>query len=272
MTSHVIEIPKLGLGTFGRTGDAGVTALLKALEVGYRHIDTAQSYGTEASVGEAVRRSGIPRSEVFITTKVADTRLKKSQFMDGVKRSLETIGLGPVDLLLIHWPSKGDAVPFEDYMLDLAEAQRRGLTRLIGVSNFPIALVERTERLLGPGAITTNQVEIHPYMQAPKLAAYARSKGLTLTAYQPLCRGAVASDLVLRHVGEKYGVTASAVSLAFLMAVGHVVIPASSSEANLRANWQARDIMLDAGDLQVIRSLHCGDRLVNPDKSPVWDD
>jgi 2,5-diketo-D-gluconate reductase B len=268
----MIEIPKLGLGTFGRTGDAGVAAILKALEVGYRHIDTAQSYGTEASVGEAIRRSGVPRSEVFVATKVADTRLDRSQFMDSVERSLEILGLGPVDLLLIHWPSKGDAVPFEDYMLELAEAQRRGHTRLIGVSNYTIPLLERTERLLGPGAIATNQVEIHPYMQAPRLAAHVRSKGLTLTAYQPLCRGAVASDPVLQRIGAKHGVTASAVSLAFLMAMGHVVIPASSSEANLRANWQARDVTLDEDDMRAIQALHRGDRGINPDKSPAWDD
>jgi 2,5-diketo-D-gluconate reductase B len=249
-----------------------MAAILKALEVGYRHIDTAQSYGSEAGVGEAVRRSGVPRSEVFITTKVADTRLDRSRFMDGVERSLETIGLGPVDLLLIHWPSKGDAVPFEDYMLALAEAQRRGHTRLIGVSNFPIALLERTERLLGRGAIATDQVEIHPYMQAPKLVAHAQSKGLTLTAYQPHCRGAVASDPVLQRIDEKHGVTASAVSLAFLMAVGHVVIPPSTSEANLRTNWQARDVTLDGEDMEAIRVLHRGDRRIDPDKSPAWDD
>lgn len=247
-------------------------AVLKGLEIGFRHIDTAQSYDTEANVGEAVRRSGVPRSEVFITTKVADTQLDRSRFMDSVERSLETIGLGSVDLLLIHWPSKNDVVPFEDYMLALAEAQRRGHTRLIGVSNFPIALLERTERLLGPGAIATNQVEIHPYMQAPKLAAHARKKGLTLTAYQPLCRGSVASDPVLRRIGGEHGVTASAATLAFLMAEGHVVIPASASEANLRANWQARAITLGSADRQVIRALHCGERHINPEKSPAWDD
>jgi 2,5-diketo-D-gluconate reductase B len=268
----MLEIPKIGLGTFGRTGEAGMAAILKALEVGYRHIDTAQSYDTEAGVGEAVRRSGLPRSELFITTKVADTRLDKTQFMDSVERSLETIGLGPVDLLLIHWPSKGDAVPFEDYMLALAEAQRRGHTRLIGVSNFPIAHLERTERLLGAGAIATDQVEIHPYLQAPKLAAYARSKGLTLTAYLPLCRGAVASDPVLERIGEKHGVPASAVGLAFLMAQGHAVIPASASERNLQANLQARDVTLDGEDMETIRSLNRGERVIDPDKAPAWDD
>ncbi|WP_201837693.1 aldo/keto reductase [Microvirga zambiensis] len=268
----MVEIPKLGLGTYGRTGENGMLAILKALEVGYRHIDTAQSYDTEASVGDAVRRSGLPRSEVFITTKVADTQLDKSRFMDSVEHSLETIGVGPVDLLLIHWPSKNDAIPFEDYMLALAEAQRRGHTRLIGVSNFPGVLLERTERLLGPGVIATNQVEIHPYMQAPKLTAYARSKDLTLTAYQPLCRGAVASDPVLRRIADKHGVSASAAALAFLVAEGHLVIPASASEANLRANWQARDVILDAEDMQAIRALHRGERSINPEKAPIWDD
>ena len=266
------EIPKLGLGTSGRTGKEGMAAILTALEVGYRHVDTAQSYGSEAGVGEAVRRSGVPRSDVFITTKVADTKLDRSQFMDSVERSLETIGLGPVDLLLIHWPVKESVVPFEDYMLALAEAQARGHTRLIGVSNFPIALLERTEGLLGSGAIATNQVEIQPYMQAPKLAAYARSKGLTLTAYQPLARGAVASDPVLQRIGEAHGVTASAVSLAFLMAVGHIVIPASTSEANLRANLKARDVTLDSAEMQTIQALHRGQRRINPEKSPAWDD
>jgi 2,5-diketo-D-gluconate reductase B len=268
----MVEIPKLGLGTYGRNGEAGMAAILKALEIGYRHLDTAQSYGTEAGLGEAVRRSGLARHEVFVTTKVADTRLDKAQFMASVERSLETIGLGPVDLLLIHWPSKNDAVPFEDYMLGLAEAQRRGNTRLIGVSNFPAALLERTERLLGPGAIVTDQVEIHPYLQAPTLAANARRKGLTLTAYQPLCRGAVAHDPVLRRIGEKHGVTASAAALAFLMAEGHVVIPASSSEANLRTNWQARDVRLDDDDIRAIRVLDRRERSINPEKSPAWDD
>jgi 2,5-diketo-D-gluconate reductase B len=265
-------VPRIGLGTFGRTGDAGIGAMLTALEVGYRHIDTAQSYGTEAGVGEAVRRSGLPRSEVFITTKVADTQLDRSRFMDSVERSLETIGLGPVDLLLVHWPVKDDVVPLEDYLLALAEAQSRGHARLIGVSNFPIALLERTDRVLGAGAIATNQVEIHPHMQAPKLAAYARDRGLTLTAYRPLGAGAVVSDPVLARIGEKHGVSSGAISLAFLLASGHGVIPASSSETNLRANLRATDVTLDDDDMQAIRALHRGERHIDPAKSPAWDD
>jgi 2,5-diketo-D-gluconate reductase B len=266
------SIPKLGLGTFGRVGDGGVAALLKAIEIGYRHLDTAQSYNTEDSVGAAVRRSGLPRGDFFITTKVADTRLDKAQFMPSVRASLDTIGVDQVDLLLIHWPSHRDAVPFEEYMTALAEAQQKGYARLIGVSNFPISRLQQTEALLGKGAIVTNQVEIHPYLQAPKLAAYAHSNGLTLTAYQPLAKGEILRDPVLERIAASHGVSVSAVALAFLMAEGHVVIPASGSEANLRANHAALGVSLHEDDMTAIRGLNRGHRRINPDKSPRWDD
>lgn len=265
-------IPQLGLGTFGRTGDAGVAALLTAIEIGYRHIDTAQSYDTERQVGEAVRRSGLPRSDVFITTKVADTRLDEAQFMPSVRRSLDEIGVDQVDLLLIHWPSQHDQVPFEEYMLGLIEARAKGYARLIGVSNFPIAHLERTHALLGGDAIATDQVEIHPYLQAPKLRDYAKARGLVLTAYQPLAKGEVRDDPVLTRIGDEHGVTTSAITLAFLMQEGHVVIPASSSETNLRTNFAARDVRLNEAEMQAIRALDRGYRRIDPAKSPRWDD
>lgn len=266
------SIPQLGLGTYGRTGEAGMAAILTALELGYRHLDTAQSYDTEAQVGAAMRRSGLPRAEVFVTTKVADTNLARDRFAASVARSLEAIGVEQVDLLLIHWPSQDDAVPFEDYMLALAEAQQRGEARLIGVSNFPIAHLERAAALLGADAISTDQVEIHPYLQTPKLRDYARRRGLRLTAYQPLVKGKVASDPTLIEIGEAHGASAAAVALAFLMAEGHVVIPASSSEANLRANLAAADIRLSEAEIERIRALDRGRRMIDPAKSPRWDD
>ena len=118
----------------------------------------------------------------------------------------------------------------------------RGHARLIGVSNFPIADLERTFALLGDGAIATDQIEIHPYLQIPRLRDFARQRGLPLTAYQPLVKGEVSRDPVLARIGERHGVGAAAVGLAFLMAEGHIVIPASSSEANLRANFKALDV------------------------------
>ena len=265
-------IPILGLGTYGRREDAGVEAMSKAIEIGYRHIDTAQTYDTEANVGEAVRRSGLPRENFFITTKVANFNLSRDLFRPSVEKSVETIGLGPVDLLLIHWPSHKDEVPFEHYIKALAEAQQRGLARLIGVSNFTIAHLNRAVSLLGPGAIATNQVEIHPYLQAPKLCAHARQLGIVQTAYQPLAQGRVSHDPVFEKIAARHGVAASAAALAFLMAEGHIVIPASSNEGHLRDNFRATEVNLSAEEMSEIRTLERGLRVINPSMSPVWDD
>lgn len=270
--TYASPIPQLGLGTFGRTGETGIAAILTAIEIGYRHIDTAQSYDTESTVGAAIRRSGLPRGDFFVTTKVADTNLDRASFMPSVEKSLETLDMDRVDLLLIHWPSQHDQVPFEDYMLALAEGKAKGFTKHIGVSNFPIADLERTRALLGDDAIATDQVEIHPYLQTPKLRAYARSRGLTLTAYQPLNKGRVNDDPVLTAIGKAHGVSGAAVALAFLMAEGHVVIPASSSRANLEANFAALKVRLTDAERDRIRALDRGDRRINPAKSPRWDD
>ena len=265
-------IPKLGLGTFGRTGEDGLRALLDALEVGYRHIDTAQSYGTEDNVGRAVARSGLARDDVFITTKVADTNLKKADVLPSVERSIETLAVEHIDLLLIHWPSARHEVPFEDYMLALAEARERKWARHIGVSNFPIALLDRAGRLLGPGALSTDQVELHPYLQSPKLRDHARQAGLPLTAYMPLAKGRVGDDPLLERIAERHGVSAAAISLAFLMQEGHIVIPASSNRRRLEENFAAKDVRLSEADVDAIRGLDRAERLINPDKAPTWDD
>ena len=272
MTSKLNSIPVIGLGTFGRTGDAGVESILAAFEIGYRHIDTAQSYDSEKPVGKAFRRSGLSREQVFITTKVADTKLDKASFMPSVEASLDALGLDYVDLLLIHWPSQNNAVPFEDYMTELRRMQELGHTRFIGVSNFPIELLEQTRSLLGEGAIATNQVEIHPYLQAPRLSNYARLIGLPLTAYQPLAQGDVRSDPLLLEIAERHGVTPAAIALAFLMAEGHAVIPASSNPINLRENMRSIDVRLSDDEMAQIRSLNRGERRINPAKSPRWDD
>lgn len=265
-------IPPLGLGTFGRTGDAGIAAIELALEIGYRHLDTAQSYDTEKTVGEAVRRAGLDRNEVFITTKVADTKLAPADFLPSIRQSLDTIGVDQVDLLLIHWPVPEEVVPFESYMRGLKQAQDEGYARLIGVSNFTIEHLERAAKLLGPDALTTNQVEIHPWLQVPKLRDYAAALGLQLTAYQPLVKGQVADDPVLKTIAGELGISPAAVALAFLMAEGHVVIPASSSRGNLEANFSATGVTLTAGQMDTIRRLNRGYRHINPAKSPRWDD
>ncbi len=266
------DIPRIGLGTYGRWGDAGRTAILRGLELGYRHLDTAQSYENEAEVGEAIRASGVPRDDIFVTTKVADTRLARADFLASVEESLERLRLDRVDLLLVHWPSAGDRVPLEDYIGALAEAQSRGWTRFIGVSNFTIGLLERVDQLLGPGALATNQVEIHPYLQVPRMRDHARARGLLLTAYQPLAKGTIGIDPIIRRIAEAHDVAPATISLAFLLAEGHAVIPASSQEGHLRDNLRAGDIRLTAAQIDEIRALDRGERRINPEKSPRWDD
>lgn len=263
-------IPKIGLGTSRLDTPEGSAGMLKALELGYRHIDTAQSYGTEAQVGEAIRRSGVPREEIFVTTKVADHRLAHDAFLKSVPESLKQLGLEQVDLLLVHWPN--DAFPFEGYITALREAQERGWTRLIGVSNFTIAQLEAARTILGDGVLATNQVELHPFLQQPKLRDYARSVGLPLTAYQPIAKSTVTGDATLERIGKAHGVPATSVALAFLVAEGHIAIPASTKEEHLRQNLLAGDLQLTNEEIGTIRTLDRGGRRINPAKAPKWDD
>ena len=263
-------IPPIGLGTSRMDTPEGGAAMIKALELGYRHIDTAQNYGTEPRVGEAIRAAGVPRNEIFVTTKVGDHRLDHDDFLHSVPESLNRLGLEQVDLLLVHWPN--DAFPFEGYITALRESRERGWTRLIGVSNFTIAQLEAARKILGDGVLATNQVELHPFLQQPRLRDYARSVDLPLTAYQPIAKSTVLSDLTLERIGKAHGVPATSISLAFLIAEGHIAIPASTKEEHLRQNLLAADVQLTAEEIGTIRKLDRGGRRINPGKAPKWDD
>lgn len=265
-----MTIPPIGLGTSRLDTPAGSAAMLKAFELGYRHIDTAQNYGTEEQVGEAIRLSGLRREEVFVTTKVGDHRLEHDDFLKSVPESLKRLGLEQVDLLLVHWPN--DAFPFEGYIEALVESQERGWTRLIGVSNFTIAHLEAARKILGDGVLATNQVELHPFLQQPKLRDYAKSVGLPLTAYQPIAKSTVIGDTVLEDIGRAHGVPATSIAIAFLLAEGHIAIPSSTSEEHLRQNLLAANVKLTAEEIGTIRRIDRGGRRINPGKAPRWDD
>jgi 2,5-diketo-D-gluconate reductase B len=271
MTRFINKIPVFGLGTWSRTGEEGTALIKAALALGYRHLDTAQSYDTEASVGRAIKESGVPRAEVFITTKVATVNLARDKFLPSFEGSLRKLRVDQIDLTLIHWPSPVKTVPFEHYIEDLAKAQDRGYTRLIGVSNFPIALLQKAEQILGRGRIVNNQVEVHPYLQNRTLREYCTEVGISVTAYMPLAKGKVASDPVLQRIGRNHGATAAQVALAFLLQEGMIVIPASSRPENLTENLEALDLHLHEEELRQIRALDRGERLVNPPVPPPWD-
>ncbi len=178
-------IPQFGLGTWQRKGPEGRALIAEAIAMGYRHIDTAQSYDTEQHVGAAMRESGLARDAFFVTTKVAAVNLARTHFLPSFAGSLERLGIDQIDLTLIHWPSIDPAVPFDHTIEDLAEAQARGWTKAIGVSNFPIALLKQAEEILGPGRIINNQVEVHPFLQNRKPGPIARRRA---SRSRPICR------------------------------------------------------------------------------------
>ena len=264
-------IPPLGLGTYGRTGPQGVDAISTALEIGYRHLDTAQDYYNEREVGEALRRSGLDRGAVFVTTKIAQRHFGPGELIPSLRRSLDELGMDQVDLTLIHWPSAHEQVPLATYLTQLAEAQALGLTRTIGVSNFTIDLLSRSRAILGDLPIANNQVEVHPYLQNRRLVDFCDSAGIPVTAYQPIAKGTLKGDPVLEPLAAARGCTVEQLAIAFAFARGLAAIPASSQPARLASNFAAQDVALTADDLVTIAAVDRGTRRINPATAPDWD-
>ena len=266
-----MDMPRLGFGTYGRTGPEGVAAILSAIEVGYRHLDTAQTYDTEREVGEAVRRSGLGREEIFVTTKVAEENLGENQVIPSLERSLGALGLDHIDLALIHWPArKGGPAP-EVYLRQILEAKERGLARHIGVSNFTIALIEEARSILGDGAILTNQVELNPWFRNRRLSDHCTSRGIVVTCYEPLARGKVGADPALQRIAARHGATPEQVALAWELAQGFAAIPTSRSPDRIAQNFAAQEITLSSDELAEIDTLDRGIRSIDPDWGADWD-
>ncbi len=264
-------IPQIGFGTWKRSGDDGYREVLTALEVGYRHIDTAEAYGNEEDVGRALATAGLPRGEVFVTTKVAPENLGPGQIRPHVLASLEKLQLAKVDLLLVHWPSINDRFEILDYMAQFAAVQDEGLAMHIGVSNFTKRHLAAAHEVFGARPIVTNQVEIHPLFQNRIIVDHCQALGIPLTAYSPLARGAVNDNAVLQATARQHGATPGQVALAFLMAEGHIVIPTSSNKTRMAENLAAQQVKLTAADISAIREVGADHRLVNGSWAPQWD-
>ncbi|MBL4811322.1 MAG: aldo/keto reductase, partial [Rhodobacteraceae bacterium] len=238
---------------------------------GYRHIDAAEGYKNEEFVGRAIADSGLAREDYFLTTKVAPESFAPGQILSHVTASLEKLQVEQVDLLLLHYPSIGDEYEIEDYMAQFAAVYDAGLARNIGVSNFTIRYIDKALALLGDRKILTNQVEIHPFMQNRTIVDYCAAKGIKMTAFSPLARGAVAGDATLQKIGAAHNATDAQIALAFLMAEGHIVIPSSGTPERIRANLAAQDINLTPANIADIRALERNMRLVNGPWCPAWD-
>ncbi|SMH46404.1 2,5-diketo-D-gluconate reductase A [Rathayibacter oskolensis] len=251
-------IPQLGLGVY-KIGDAeAARTVATALEAGYRHVDTATLYGNERGVGEGIRASGVPREQVFVTTKVWNDDHGFDETLAAFDRSLELLGADYVDLYLVHWP-----IPSRDRYVDTYRALERikqeGRARSIGVSNFA---VEHLERLLGETDVVPaiNQVELHPRLPQDELRAFDAAHGIVTEAWSPLARGRLLEEPVLARIAAKHGVSPAQVVLRWHVQLGVVVIPKSVTPARIAENLDVFGFALDDEDLAGIGALATGER------------
>ncbi|MCW2271882.1 2,5-didehydrogluconate reductase DkgB [Pseudomonas sp. JUb96] len=267
-----MSIPLLGLGTFRLKDQVVIDSVSQALALGYRAIDTAQIYGNEAEVGHAMAASGIPRDQLFLTSKIWTENLGADKLIPSLKDSLNKLRTDYLDLTLIHWPSPQGAVPVAEFMGALEEARAQGLTRQMGVSNFTIDLLRQAIAVVGKEAIATNQIELHPYLQNRTLVEFMHSQGIAVTSYMTLGYGKVLQDPVILEIAGQHNATPAQVTLAWAMQLGYAVIPSSTRRENLAGNLKARELKLNDEDMARIAALDSGLRLTNPESlAPAWD-
>ncbi len=268
--AHGAKIPAIGFGTWQLQGEACEEAVTVALEAGYRHIDTAQAYDNETAVGHGIERAGLPRDEIFVTTKVWLDQMEDGRLQGSVELSLKRLGLDHADLVLIHWPNPD--VPLAETMQALCEVKRFGMAKHIGISNFPVALMREAIEL-ATEPLVTNQVEYHPQLDQSALLAACRSAGMALTAYSPLGRGELLDNPTLQAIAESHGKTVAQVILRWLIQQKDVVaIPRSSEPAHIRSNFEVFDFALSNEEMVRIFGLaEPQGRLIDPDWAPQWD-
>ena len=236
------EVPALGLGTWTLTDDECVRAVRSALDLGYRHIDTAQDYGNEREVGHAIATSAVPREECFVTTKLWPSNYHYHDVIESTRASLDRLGMEYVDLLLMHWPYF--LVPTEETLGAMADLVDEGLVRNVGVSNFSRSQLEKA-RESSREPVLADQVQYHPYRDRSDLLEYCRQEGIMLTAYSPLVHGGVIGDDRLASIGDRYGKTAAQVALRWLIQQEMVAaIPKATSREHLATNIDVFDFSL----------------------------
>jgi 2,5-diketo-D-gluconate reductase A len=252
-------IPQLGFGVFQIDPGETAEAVAEALRVGYRHVDTAEMYGNEEGVGEAIRASGIDRSEVFVTSKLNNSFHEPDAARRAFDETLQALGFDYVDLFLIHWPLPtlydGDYV---STWKALEEFQAEGRSRSIGVSNFQ---VEHLERLAGEADVVpaVNQIELHPYLLNGEVDSYGREHGIATQAWSPIAQGAVVDDPVITEIAERLGRTPAQVVLRWHIERGNIVFPKSTTPARMRENFELFDFELGPGDSEAIDALDRGE-------------
>lgn len=264
-------IPQLGLGTFQLRGKTCSDVVASAIAIGYRHVDTAQGYGNEAAVGAGVAESGVPREQIFITTKVQPQRMSDGDLQRSVEESLVRLGTSYVDLVLLHWPNP--AIPLRDTIRALNEVKRRGLARHIGLSNFTARRLEEALELTEEPFVA-EQIEYHPFLDQRIMLERLRAAGMAIIAYCPLALGRVIGEPAIERIARQHKATPAQVSLRWLVQQpGVVAIPKTASLGRLQENLSIYDFTLTDGEAAEMAGLvRPGSRLIcEPQWVPKWD-
>ena len=252
------EIHQLGFGVFQVPPEDTADVVARAFRTGYRHIDTAAAYRNEEGVGAAIRASGLPREEVFVTTKCPNSAHGYDAATNALKGSLEKLGLDFVDLYLIHWP-----IPSKDRYVETWKAfvdlQKEGLAKSIGVSNFQPDLLRR---IVDETGVTpaVNQIELHPRLQQAELRRVHAERGIVTEAWSPLAQGAVLDDPAITRIAEAHGVTPGQVVIRWHLQLGNVVIPKSVTPARIDENFDVFGFELSDDEMAAIEALDAGER------------
>ena len=270
VTANGAEIPALGFGTFELEPADAEAMVEHALRVGYRHIDTAQMYDNEESVGRGIKNAGVAREDVFLTTKLWTDRFHDGDLQQAMAESLSRLGADYVDLVLLHWPN--DEVSITETTAALADVKRRGMARHVGISNFTTRLIHEAAKA-SPAALVTNQVEYHPFLDQSPVRDALAEHDIALTAYCPLARGEVFANDTLKRIGQTHGKNAGQVALRWLVQQDNVIaVPRSSNPDHVAANFEIFDFELSASEMQAIFDLHTPDgRMIDPSFAPDWD-
>ncbi|WP_028049525.1 aldo/keto reductase [Cellulomonas sp. URHD0024] len=253
-----VEIPQLGFGVFQIPPEDTKDAVLQAFDVGYRHIDTAQSYRNEDGVGEALRESGLAREDVFVTTKLNNGAHAPEAAVEAFERSLERLDTDYVDLFLIHWPL-AMLSDFVDTWKALEDIYGSGRAKAIGVSNFQLPHLRRllVETTILPAV---NQIEVHPYLTQRELAAFGREHGIVIEAWSPIGQGTVLDDPTLQRIARDHDRSVAQVTLRWHVQRGHVVFPKSVTRSRVEENFALFDFELSDEDLADIDALNRDER------------
>jgi len=266
---HQLNMPKLGLGTWPMLGDECARAVEQALDLGYRHIDTAAAYNNEEAVGAAIAQSQVPREQIHVTSKVWWDQLSPANMRASFENTLRALRSDYVDLFLIHWPTQDwDLARTIEALVSFRE---NGRARAIGVANFPLALVREVVEIM-QAPLAAIQVEYHVALSQAKLLDFARQHDMALIAYSPLARNKVSEIPEILRIATKHGVTPTQVALKWLLDQSDVAaVPKAGGRANQLANLASFDLQLDDDDRTLIASVPKHQRLVSPAFAPQWD-